>query len=271
MIGRRALPLAGAGLLAAPLLSGCVAAAIPVLAAGGVVGTQVRGDENDGVAQAAPQVAVDASPGYILADGTRARVVGGALPAPAGPRPAASEYEPLLAYASVQGALPAAGSVRRSAILADPGTLAPATRECSIHPAAVVIDLDPAGGVLDPAQALRADARLAGALAALRGEGLAIVWLSATTADRAGAVRRALAGSGLDPAGRDELALLRYPEERKQTRRAEIAKEFCVLAIAGDDRRDFDELFDYLKDKSLAAPLDALLGNGWFLIPQPLT
>ena len=88
---------------------------------------------------------------------------------------------------------------------------------------------------------------------------------------RAGDIRRTLVASGLDPAGRDELALLRYPDDRKQTRRADFAKEFCLVAIAGDDRGDFDELYQYIKDRDAAAPLDALIGNGWFLIPQPLT
>jgi hypothetical protein len=211
---------------------------------------------------------------YTLADGTQARIVSGPLPAPgtlAPGAPAVGGYDAFAGYATRQGTLPIAGSERRSVILANPGTLEPATRECSIHPAAVLIDLDPASGTLDPAAALHADPRLAGALAGLRGEGIAVGWLSANTADRAGAVRRALVASGLDPEGRDELALLRYPDERKQTRREDFAKEFCLVAIAGDDRGDFDELYQYIKDRDAAAPLDALIGNGWFLIPQPLT
>ena len=166
---------------------------------------------------------------------------------------------------------PVVGASRHSAMLATPGTLAPATAECSVHPAAVLIDLDPGKDVLDPATAIHADPRLAGTLAALRAEGIEVAWLSGNTADQAGAVRRALKASGLDPDGRDELALLRYPEERKQTRREDLAKEFCVVAIAGDQRSDFDELFQYLKDPAAAAPLEPLIGNGWFLIPQPLS
>jgi hypothetical protein len=333
MIAGRALLAAGAAL---PLLSGCVAAAIPVLAAGGVFGTQVRGDREAPAASAAPRVSVDttapnsagaatagtvvrnytladgtrmevmtgpldAAPAsseppsapltraqiepvaprvttipqsFTLADGTRATIVSGGLPAPTPAdafATAGRAYDALSSFAAQQGALPVAGSERRSALLADPDALAPVTRECSIHPAAVLVDLDPAGGMLDAGAAVHADRALAGKLAELRAQGIAIGWISANTADRAGAVRRALVASGLDPAGHDELALLRYPEERKQTRRADFAKEFCVVAIAGDDRADFDELFQYLKDKSLAAPLDALIGNGWFLIPQPLT
>ena len=84
-------------------------------------------------------------------------------------------------------------------------------------------------------------------------------------------MRRALRASGLDPAGRDELVLMRYPEERKQTRREDFAKQYCLVAIAGDDRADFDELFEYLKNPTAAGPLDALFGKGWFVIPRPLS
>jgi len=355
MISRRAPLLAGAVLLATPVLSGCVAAAIPALAASGVLGTQLRDNDEGSVVSDENRVPIDyaepagtaaesapapgaaayfrtytlpdgtrmevmagapgagagalaeASPSpvghlisptsalataptlapakdvstapvtgatFTLADGTTARIVSGPLPAPGTAAPGATAvggYDAFAGFATRQGTLPIAGVERRSAILESPGTLEPATRECSIHPAAVLIDLDPASGTLDPAAALHGDPRLAGALAGLRGEGIAVGWLSANTADRAGAVRRALVASGLDPAGQDELALLRYPEERKQSRREEFAKEYCLVAIAGDNRTDFDELFQYLKDPSLATPLEPLIGNGWFLIPQPLT
>ena len=37
--------------------------------------------------------------------------------------------------------------------------------------------------------------------------------------------------------------------------------------MAGDERGDFDELFDYLRDPRLATAYDAQLGSGWFLVP----
>jgi hypothetical protein len=335
VIARRTAALM-AVLAAVPLLSGCVAAAIPVLAASGVIGTQVdgRGGRSSSSRDDRPRVAVDmtapatrpaaqpeavrtraytardgtpmevmtggarsasASAGaalatpapavapnakptglktYTLDDGTKVQIVSGGLPAPA-PRAAAPAgfggYDALQAFAGAQGALPRVGSERRSAFLADPRALAPVTRNCSINPAAVLIDLDPQAGVLDPARATRADSGLADMLADLRAQGVAIGWISVNTDQRADAIRQALAASGLDPAGRDELVLLRYPEEAKQARRDEFAKAYCVVAIAGDERADFDELYQYLKDPLLAAPLDRLMGKGWFLIPQPLT
>jgi hypothetical protein len=225
-----------------------------------------------------PLVTAAAQPAFpasrTLDDGTRVQIVAGALPPPSGagmPPTGFAGYGDFYGYSQRVGTLPIAGSERLSAMLADPGTLAPTTRECSVHPAAVLIDLDPGAGVLDPAKAIHADPKLVEALAGLRTEGVTIAWISANTADRAGAVRRALIASGLDTVGRDELALLRYPEERKQTRREDFAREYCVVAIAGDERGDFDELFQYLKDPAVAAPLEPLIGNGWFLIPQPLS
>lgn len=325
---RRALLPACALLAALPVLSGCVAAAIPVLAAGGMLRTQVGPSESRAASTGEPRVPIDisapapaqhaattrsytmangtrmevmtgvATPAattpapstaavsaqpvavrpagkvYTLADGTRAQILGTALPAPDAPAAGPDDfagYDPFYAFADSRGTAPVIGATRHSAMLAAPGTLAPETAECSVHPAAVLIDLDPGAAVLDPAAATHTDPRLARTLAALRAQRIAVAWLSGNTADQAGAVRRALVASGLDPDGKDELALLRYPEERKQTRREDLAKEFCLVAIAGDQRSDFDELFQYLKDPALAAPLEPLIGNGWFLIPQPLS
>lgn len=227
-----------------------------------------------------PSAPKSSAPAASLADflppGSKVQIVSGPLPAPGGASGASgagssATYAGFSRFAGEQGALPVAGSQRRSAMLAEPGTLRPETKECSIHPAAVMIDLDPAGATLDPLRATRADAAFAAQLAQLRAMDVVVAWVSSITADRAGAVRKALVSSGLDPAGRDELVLLRFPEERKQTRRQDIAKELCVVAIAGDERADFDELFEYLKDKSGAVALESLVGNGWFLIPTPLS
>ena len=40
--------------------------------------------------------------------------------------------------------------------------------------------------------------------------------------------------------------------------------------MAGDDRADFDELYDYLRDPDGAITLEKMFGNGWFLTPPPL-
>ncbi|ANY18729.1 hypothetical protein A6F68_00194 [Tsuneonella dongtanensis] len=334
-------------LLAATTLSGCVAAALPVLAAGGIAKTRMDGDEP---ARNRPAVVLPAEPRPVeiasapaqaqplpgtlpatvreatFADGSTVTVIN-ALPAarisgeaaapvgrtsaqpvvpsgqavaPKTDAPAASlpnaagvrltnltelpppSFAPVggasgttatafAKFAVQQAAIPVVGGERRSAVLADSASMAPVTRDCSIHPAAVLVDLDPQTGTLDLSRPLPADRELVAGLAALRAADVVIGWTSSRTADQAGAVRKALQASGLDPAGRDQLVLLRFPEERKQTRRDDFAKAHCVVAIAGDARSDFDELFEYLREPAAAAPLESLIGAGWFLLPTPLT
>ena len=319
-------------LAASPLLSGCIAAAaLPVLAAGGVVKTRID-DEPSQTGTSGPRVAIPADQAqatsastsvppssatvsdYAFADGSRVTVTNAistptpvqtpsaaaaAATTPSAPNPVAvvrgsiadfieapgaiaaspaparspigtGTYAAFADYAATQAAIPAIGSERQSALLVDAGSMQAKTRTCSIHPPAVLIDVDPAGSTFDSAGAPVADADFAGRLASLRTDGVTIGWVSARTADRAGDLRRVLRSSGLDPAGRDELVLLRFPEERKQTRRDDFAKAYCVVALAGDERADFDELYSYLRDPARAQPLDSLIGKGWFLVPSPL-
>jgi|GEM_PF-513824 len=157
-----------------------------------------------------------------------------------------------------------------SAILEAPGLLNPATTQCGILPPAVLLDLDPGKNTFDPDHDSPPNPPLAKALAALRVQNVEVFWISMQSAGQAGAIRQRLVSSGLDPFGRDPLILMRGKGERKQTRRRELANSHCLVAIAGDTRGDFDELFDYLKDPSAAAPLEVLFGTGWFLTPAPL-
>ena len=81
--------------------------------------------------------------------------------------------------------------------------------------------------------------------------------------------------AGLDPTGMDTLVLMSDIGERKQTRRDAIANTLCPIAILGDERADFDELYLYLKNPDSAIALDASIGRGWFLaspfVGQPQT
>ncbi len=312
-------------LVAAPLLSGCIAAAaLPVLAAGGVVksrgdgkpprtGARVALPAETATAEAPPAGAPAPDPvpatvrETVFPDGTQVTVTNtiarrapagptaapapapadasdgeravrlttlAALPPPSGTATGASshrDYAAFADFAAEQAALPVIGSERQSVMLANPDEMTAQTRSCSIQPAGVLIDLDPGAANVDVTKVRPADPGIAARLQSLRTDGVTIGWVSARTADQAGAIRRALQVSGLDPAGRDELVLLRFPEERKQTRRDDFAKTHCVVAIAGDERSDFDELFAYLRDPAAALPLDKLIGAGWFLVPPPLT
>ena len=84
------------------------------------------------------------------------------------------------------------------------------------------------------------------------------------------AVAEALKTSGLDPAGSDPLLLVRDHDDRKQSLREDAQRDVCVIAIAGDRKGYFDELFDYLRDPRSGEALDYLLGSGWFIAPPPL-
>lgn len=269
-------------LAAAPALSGCVAAAaLPVLAAGGVMKARTDGEPVSTAVQTGMAADEAASSRPIASQGTETGYRLTALtelpvPTSGGPRSAISPdgrttgYTAFADYAAMRAAQPVIGTQRHSAMLADPTVMVPNTRECSVQPASVLIDLDPGQSAFDPEARKPAEPDLVRRLAALREMGVIIGWVSGHTADRAGMVRAALRQSGLDPDGRDELVLLRFPDERKQTRRDDFARSHCVLAIAGDEKADFDELFAYLRDPALALPLDRLIGAGWFIVPPPL-
>ena len=262
-------------------LSGCAALAVPV-GTGLLLGTRIeRENARDAAPAQEPQASAQAeSPAAAIpadAPGKDAELVVtqlGALPAPstsdlpdAAPSTYAALQEAALAIAQRN---PFSEEKRFSALLAAPGSLEPEREQCTFAQTAVLIDLDPAGGEAPLGDTVSAPADLAATLATLRAQEVAVLWLTRHTADRAGAVRRTLRTSGLDPDGQDDLYLVRYEDETKATRRADAAADYCIIAIMGDEKRDFDELFAFLKDPDAAFALDTLLGEAWFLAPAPL-
>ncbi|GAA4641795.1 hypothetical protein GCM10023115_01960 [Pontixanthobacter gangjinensis] len=179
-------------------------------------------------------------------------------------------YDALYSYVDSQARRDPVQSSRQSALLAAPGTLSPIRTDCSIRPPAVLIDLDPENAVFDPGVEAQPNPALSQLLASLRAQEIEVFWISELSAIQAGAVRKALVASSMDPVGRDGLLLMRRIEDRKQARRKELAETHCLLAIAGDTRADFDELYLYLKDANTAQPLESLIGAGWFITPLPL-
>jgi hypothetical protein len=141
------------------------------------------------------------------------------------------------------------------------------TRPCRTREAAVVIDLDPGAAPFAPAAAGPVAPEVAATIAELRGTGVIILWVSQASANDVARVADALKSSGLDPTGADPILLVRNEDERKQVLREEANDTVCVVAIAGDTRSDFDELFDYLRNRDFETAYDAQLGNGWFLVP----
>jgi hypothetical protein len=166
----------------------------------------------------------------------------------------------------------AAKDAKGGSALLEPGASLglPRMRKCRAEAPAVLIDLDPDTRPFIPAAAVAPPSALATGLARLRAAGIAVVWISALPADYVGGVADALRASGLDPAGADPRLLARNREDRKQALREEANQDVCVIAMAGDRKADFDELFEYLRDPASAAGLDSLLGAGWFIVPPPL-
>ncbi len=251
----------------AALLSGCIAIALPVLAGGAMIGSgnvRIRAaTPNPGapklVRRQAPERTTGAPVGgFAFSDLTE-------LPAP--DRVAPDPWSELVNYALSQAPAGAEQPAARSALLVSGASLElPRLRPCAARDPAVILDLDAAGkttGAAPPAD-------LALQLERLRAAGIVVVWISQRPASEVAEVAGSLRSSGLDPAGADPLLLLRSPRDRKQALREEAARDVCPIAIAGDRKSDFDELFDYLRDPQAAAGLDSLIGSGWFIVPPPL-
>ncbi len=257
---KRAAAFALACLL--PSTTGCIAAVIP-LAAGAAL-TNRQSDRADRVAGTAPQPALP--PAAAAAAKSELAVVLTpltALPPPAH-APGLDHVVPAFRDYAVSRPEPQAGT-RESAILASASDLRVVRVPCISQERAVFIDLDPGRGTFDPLAPGAADPALAAALTALRERGVAIVWFSRLGANFTQSVRAALVEGGLDPAGKDEIALVADLAERKQSLRDAVARRVCPIAMLGDERADFDELYLYLKDPEAAAALDAMIGKGWFL------
>jgi len=268
-----------AALAVLPLLSGCAAAvALPLMAGGGLMAvtkhrvraaTQVpkttrpkakrkkRGANNEEIAPTSPQVTLS-----TLKE----------LPPPSEtPLVAADDrWQQFFGYA--EGQPPSAdgkGSTTPSALLQQPPSIdAPIRSKCSAPVPAVVIDLDDGAQALSPERLRAAPAEVTAGVAHLRQAGVVVLWISRLPSARAADVAQALRTSGLDPQGQDQLLLIRNGDDRKQLLREDASKDVCIVAIAGDDRGDFDELFDYLRNSAGAVGLYPLMGHGWFLVPS---
>jgi hypothetical protein len=173
------------------------------------------------------------------------------------------------AEASARGA--GGGADLSSAMLSDPIALDGKRRRCAAGEQLVaLIDLDPAGGVFAPPPSLEPQPGLALGLALLRNAGVEIAWLTDLPVSQSGTLRTALEQSGLDPRGQDIISLRRDPGDTKAKRRDNLAGITCIIAIAGDERPDFDDRFKYLRNPEAGAGIEPLIGDGWFLIPPLL-
>ncbi len=192
-------------------------------------------------------------------------------PDPARPIPEGqANFARFVRYGEASARQASQGAELPSAILADAIALDGKRRRCSAGEQLVaVIDLDPPGGTFAPPANPPKLPGLALGLTVLREAGVEIAWLSDLSTTQSGALRTALEQSGLDPRGQDIISLRRDEGDPKDQRRANLAGIACIVAIAGDERTDFDTRFKYLLNPEAGAGIEPLIGDGWFLI-EPL-
>lgn len=258
--------------LAGISLSGCVAVAIPVIAGSAMAGSRLN-DKGAGAAAALEAVAVATpapvapAPAIAAAPATLPPppVVQGVTPPPAAPeRPGFAQF---VRYGAAAAKAGTSDTAPLSAMLKDPIATDGQRRRCEVGEQQVaLIDLDPIDGVFAPPASPAEQPNLALGLAVLREAGVVIAWLSDLSVNESGGLRTALEQSGLDPRGEDIISLRRDAGDRKQQRKDNLAGITCIIAIAGDERPDFDERFKYLRSPEAGAELEPVIGDGWFLI-----
>ncbi len=187
--------------------------------------------------------------------------------------PEASPFAGFAAHALEQSERLEAGEGVQSVVLVQKVDIfKPKTIGCSGKPLAVVIDLDDEhNSDWTSASALYRQNGLIEALTSLRAAEISVIWLSDKPVAAADTISAILKEGGLSEGESDDFLFLdRGSEDRKQVRRWDAARNYCIVAIAGDERADFDELYDYLRDPDGAVTLEHMFGNGWFLTPPPL-
>lgn len=236
------------------VLQGCVAAVVPIAAAGMIARKRLK-LPSERLARKAPPA--PAAPGAAQGAGTLQLLAMTSLPKP---QPAApSPFEDFAGYALAQHKLGLAGERRDSVIMAPDSTLrAPTVVPCDQRPTAVMVDADLQSG----------GKPLATALATLRGEGVKVLWVL-DDGDDATVAPGALAQAGFVEG--DAVLVARAKGERKQYVRQLATIDHCIVAIAGARRGDMDELYNYLKVPTTPVPSDVLWNQGWFLIPRTAT
>jgi len=258
-----------------PLLSGCLAAvAVPLVAGGGLArmtSHRVRAATTASARADKPTRGHRKSRKGATAVTDEKAVLTPlkALPPPTDTALAANDpWQKFFDYAIAQREGDGPAKPLQSAILKpNPSLDVPERRPCTTPYPAVVIDLDDGTVPLVPEQLKAAPPGVADGLVRLRDQGIVVLWISQLPAARAAELARALRSAGLDPKGQDQLLLLRTIDDRKQLLRDNASDDVCIVAIAGDKRGDFDELFDYLRNPESAVGLYSMIGQGWFLVP----
>ncbi|WP_245646656.1 HAD family acid phosphatase [Sphingomonas soli] len=310
------------------LLSGCVVAAIPVVAAAGIGKTAIGGQ--DSKKRKSRNTQKSSKPGQVIDTGNGTAVVTDlkALPAPNGPaqtapKPVVVPPEMQYLYGSGEAAAISIQAYRalwnfvkleigyrrdksqiNSVVLSRDATLtSPKFDPCGKRKLAVVLDVDETAllnlgfeadaaarpSAYDPAKWSRweqtgADKVVAvpGAaetLAAIRGEGITVIFNSNRATSSAAQTAAAIEGAGLGSAVLGDTLWLRDEgaPSGKDERRWKISETYCVVAMVGDQLGDFSDLFNtgeysvsMRRNMTSESLLATLWGAGWFLLPNPV-
>ncbi|AMO70805.1 hypothetical protein [Sphingorhabdus sp. M41] len=284
-----------------PLLSSCVAALVPLAALGGLGKHEIDRAKarRELVSSGAIDLSAPVGKVTLQSDGSAANALpktekkfsgqGGAFETvevdldgeakdyisqyfqPVGPH--SSPYAEFAAHALKQSARQEAGEGVVSVVLVPRVDIfKPETMGCAGKPLAVAIDLDDTvGGDWMEAETLYRQNGLIEVLTSLRAANISVIWLSDQPVAASEKISAILNEAGFSQSDSDDFLFLdRGGDDRKQVRRWDAARNYCIVAMAGDDRADFDELYAYLRNPDGAITLENMFGNGWFLTPPPL-
>jgi len=116
-------------------------------------------------------------------------------------------------------------------------------------------------------------------IAAIRGDGITVIFNTNRSASTAAFTIDALNKAGLGPVTLGDTLILRDDNapSGKDERRWKISERYCVVAMGGDQLGDFSDLFN-AKDLSTPARRNTtantliapLWGHGWFILPNPV-
>jgi 5'-nucleotidase (lipoprotein e(P4) family) len=115
---------------------------------------------------------------------------------------------------------------------------------------------------------------------ALRRMGVTVIFNTNRNAFNADASEKAIAAAGLGPAMHGKTLFLAGDDKTgnlKDGRRWTIAKEYCVVAMGGDQLGDFTDLFNTevasvpaRRDLTALPAVAPMWGHGWFVLPNPV-
>lgn len=291
---------------ASPLLSGCAAVAVPAIAASAMGGKQVLGGKHKPKAQPAtpaptPSQYVGPVPANMGMDAPPPAATLSPPPeaAPASPPPGAAAadaaflsgssesvaqsvqaYEGLVDMMIARSSDRAVGLQVFSTVLSPDATLAaPKFLPCGAKPLAVVLDINESGDAGQTGRLIATPGLMQAARAA-KESNVTLIFNSERPASEAAATEAALNGAGLGPVAHLRTLWMRGDVGSgpgKDQWRWAMAQKYCVIAMVGNQLRDFSDLFDaptMTADKRREAingkGIATIWGHGWFILPNPV-